>query len=186
MEREEEGGGPKAGQSARDNPNQDLVFHYSRERRLARASPAVRSLYEGEPRSRSLLRAIRANPSGLWVFFSILIVAAFMFVYASGNRRSGAPDLEGNALSLRALHFPGATHVLLGKKAAGEGGYTGPVDLALSAPRSENTPPIETRRVYFTGEAEEEFRFSLPFETTELLVVIRAGDTVRSFRVKAE
>jgi hypothetical protein len=200
--REENGKGPGSGGageeqkkvekpvSPTDELNQDLVFHYSRERRLERASPAVRGLYEDRPRNgRGIIQAFRANPSGAWVFLSIVIVAAFLFVYSARGKWNdrGGLDLGGNRLSVSALNFPGATYVLLKKTAASEESYTGPVDLALSIPAKEGEEtPIETRRIFFSLEGEEDFRFSLPFEAPEIILVIRAGETLKQLRFKPD
>jgi hypothetical protein len=194
----EEGDKPEKTQkpvSPADSLNQDVVYHYSRERRLERASPAVRALYTEQPRGRGLFQAFRTNPTGVWVFFSILIVAVFMFVYALGNRKDGGLNLGGNTVTVSALNFPGATYVLLKKKAAGTDSYTGPVELALSISKNsinvddddiDDAAPVETRRIFFSLEPEEDFRLSLPFAAAELLLVIRADETVRWLRFKPE
>jgi hypothetical protein len=60
------------------------------------------------------------------------------------------------------------------------------VDLALSIPGGAAEAPIETRRIFFSREPEEDFRIALPFPAPELLLVIRAGETMRQFRFKPE
>jgi hypothetical protein len=46
--------------------------------------------------------------------------------------------------------------------------------------------PITNRRIYFSPEPEEEYRFALPFEAKELLIIMRAGEEYLSARVKTE
>jgi hypothetical protein len=57
-------------------------------------------------------------------------------------------------------------------------------------PREAEAPggeaPIATRQFFFTLEPEEDFRFSVPFTGPELLLVIRAAEEERAFRVKTE
>jgi hypothetical protein len=184
----------KTGQEEQDSPgaglDRDLVFHYSRERRLERASPAVRALYEnpGGRGGGGLIRALKANPSGKWVFFSILIVAAFMFLYTTLNRQEKGRILEGNSLEASAITVSGGTLVLLRKKAAGSDYYTGPVELAFSVFRSGKNgeiPPIEARQIVFSPEKEEEFQFSLPIRAETFILVIQAGSTVRTLRFRS-
>ncbi|MDR2516565.1 MAG: hypothetical protein LBC88_04190 [Spirochaetaceae bacterium] len=170
--------------------DREPVYYYSRERRLERASDRVRSLYAEPPAGRrGLLASLRANPSGVWVFVAIIIVAAFIFIWSAlGREKTGGLTLEGNRITVTALAFPDATYVMLKKRAAGDHYYTGTVEIALSVPRAgkdAEMPPIETRQIFFSLETEEEFPLALPFRAEEIIVIIHAGETARTFRVKS-
>jgi hypothetical protein len=172
----------------RDSPNQELVFYYSRERRLARASEAVRAINEPGPAMKGgLVRVLFATRAGIVLFITIAVLCAFiLFVHYTRGR----PDLQiaGNQLSISALGYSGSTYVEIRKKALGDDGYTGAVDLALSIPQklvdAETAAPIVNRRIFFTLEGQEEFRFSLPFDAPELILLVQAGDEIVSFQVK--
>jgi hypothetical protein len=107
----------------------------------------------------------------------------------------GAPErgiaLGGNTLALSAMRFQGTTYLVI-KKTCKEDDrvYTGAVDVAVSVVRSgaENSesPPIAARRIFFTLKPEEEFRFSVPFEAPELLIVVQTETELKTFKVRAE
>ncbi|GHT92397.1 hypothetical protein FACS1894140_4350 [Spirochaetia bacterium] len=67
------------------NPDEELVFYYSRERRLQKASQAVRDLHkETKPVKFSLLRALFSSKANAFMFFFVLIIAAisiFLSIY---------------------------------------------------------------------------------------------------------
>jgi hypothetical protein len=171
----------------RDSPNQEMVFHYSRERRLARASKAVRALNEPGPAMKGgLLRVLFATRAGTMLFITIAILCGFiLFVYYTRDR----PDLKigGNRVSISALNYSGKTYVEIKKKALGNDSYTGAVDLALSIPQQlmegETEAPVANQRIFFTLEENEEFRFSLPFDAPELILLMQAGNEIKSFRI---
>lgn len=178
----------EANSKYRESPDQELVFHYSRERRLARASEAVRAINEPGPAMKGgFVRVLFATRSGAVLFITIAILCAFiLFVHYTRGR----PDLKigGNQVSISALRYSGATYIELRKKALGDDYYTGTVDLALSIPQklmdAEMAAPIVNKRIFFTLEGEEEFRFSLPFDAPELILLIQAGNEFGSFQMK--
>jgi hypothetical protein len=172
----------------RESSGQETVFHYSRERRLARASEAVRAINEPGPAMKGgLVRVLFATKSGAFLFITIAILCAFILFLR--YTRDG-PDLKigGNQVSVSALRYSGVTYVELRKEALKDNYYTGTVDLALSIPQklmdAEMAAPIVNKRIFFTLEELEEFRFSLPFDAPELILLIQAGDEIRSFQVK--
>jgi hypothetical protein len=172
----------------RDSPNQEMVFHYSREHRLARASEAVRALNEPGPSMKGgILRVLFATRAGTMLFITIVILCIFfLFVYYTRGRPN--PEIGGNRVSISALNYSGKTYVEIKKKARGDDYYTGAVDLALSIPQKlmegETEAPIASRRIFFTLEEDEEFRFSLPFDAPELILLMQAADEIRTFRIK--
>jgi hypothetical protein len=172
----------------RDSPGQEIVFYYSRERRLARASDAVKAINEpGPPMKGGVIRVLFATRAGAPLFFTIVILCVFTFFIWYTRARSDL-KIGGNQISISALRHSGATYVELGKKAPEDGCYTGAVDLALSIPQklmgAGMAAPIVNRRIFFTLEGREEFRFSLPFDAPELVLLIRAGDEIKSLQVK--
>jgi hypothetical protein len=172
---------------------EELVFHYSRARRLERASEAVRQLNEPGPDKRGgLFKASAAAPGGIMVLISIALVFVFILAISSSPGGRKGPDLGGNTLAVSALRFSGSTYVVVKKTARNERAYTGPVDLAVSVFRPEGgedageLPPITTERLFFTLEPEEEFRIALPLEAPELVILARAGEELITLRVKTE
>jgi hypothetical protein len=172
----------------RDSSSQEIVFHYSREHRLARASEAVRALNKPGPAMRGgLVRVFFATRAGTMLFITIVILCVFvLFVYYTRDRPN--PEIGGNRVLISALRYSDKTYVEIKKKARGNDCYTGAVDLALSIPQKlmegETEAPIASRRIFFTLDEDEEFRFSLPFDAPELILLMQAGGEIRTFRVK--
>jgi hypothetical protein len=188
---EEQDAGGKPRKEGEKVPGEELVFYYSRARRLERASEAVRRLNEPGPFRRvGLLKALTANRSGTMVFISIILVAAFIFIFS--YRQGDGDGLGGNTLTASALCFSGSTYVAVKKTARNDEAYTGTVDLAVSpvpqktGEESGETPPIWTQRIFFTLEREEDFRLAVPFEAPELLILMQAGEELVRMRVKTE
>jgi hypothetical protein len=216
--REPEGLEPKAGDPAEhpaklpaEHPaklseselDRDLVFHYSRDHRLARAPQSVRDLYDTSPASKpGVVKALTGGTrSGIFLLVTIVIVCVFLAVLSRGLRETGGTKLGGNTLAVSALKFPSqtdaaggaagkaaVTYIAVAKKAGSGKVYTGPVDIAVSIYQKEGAAemPIAARKVFFTLEPEEDFRFSVPFEGRELLMVFRAEEELVTLRVKPE
>jgi hypothetical protein len=190
--------------------DRDLVFHYSREHRLARAPQSVRDLYDASPASKlGVVKALTGGTrSGIFLLVTIVVVCLFLAVLSRGLRESGGTKLGGNALTISALKFPSrvaegltdgggsgvfasvdaVTYIAVTKKAGSGKVYTGPVDIAVSIYQKEGASemPIATHKVFFTLEPEEDFRFSVPFGGQELLMVFRAEEELVTLRVKPE
>ncbi|MDR0376230.1 MAG: hypothetical protein LBH70_00365 [Spirochaetaceae bacterium] len=192
-EQEESKAGPGGGE-----PDRDIVFHYSRERRLARASQTVRDLYDTSPASRpTLYKAFTGGTRAGAVLLITIVMVSFILLFLSrdAGERGGA-SLAGNAVAVSALGFPArdgkdaAAYLTVIKKTTSERAYTGPVDVAVSVYQHEGgvgeEPPIAAQRIFFTLEPEEDFRFSVPFTGPELILIFRAGEELASFRVKPE
>ncbi|MDR2071692.1 MAG: hypothetical protein LBP81_09800 [Treponema sp.] len=170
----------------RDSPNQEAVFYYSRERRLARASEAVRAINEpGSAMRGGILRVLFATRAGTLLFVTIVILCVFMlFLYYTRDRSE--LKIGGNRITISALYYSGKTYIEIKKKALGDDYYTGTVDLALSIPQKlmegETEAPIANQRIFFTLEEDEEFRFALPFNAPKLILLVQAGNEIRTFQ----
>jgi hypothetical protein len=173
----------------RESPDYKPVFYYSRERRLERASEAVRAINEPGPAMKGgLVRVLVANRSGTFLFITIVILCIFIFFLASLRDRDAGAKIGGNSVTISALRYPDTTYVEIKKKGSGDDFYTGTVDLAISIPQklmeAGTEAPIVNRRIFFTLEEREEFRFSLPFDAPELIILMQAGNEIKSFQVK--
>ncbi|MDR1287421.1 MAG: hypothetical protein LBK08_07420 [Treponema sp.] len=194
---EETGDGEKKADSGRPNAEyalsrpaegEDPVFYYSRDRRLAKASESVRSLYREEPRRRmGFFRSLTATKPLAVLFASILILSAFIIVLAVFGGAENSYTLGGNRISVQAMKFEGATYLVLKKTAKDDNVYTGLVDLAVAPEVSagkEGTPyPVFRNRIFFSLKDEEEYRFSVPFEADRLVMVIQGENGSLEFTV---
>ncbi|MDR1306515.1 MAG: hypothetical protein LBK74_02945 [Treponema sp.] len=171
-----------------------LVFYYSREKRLERASPAVRELNEASPaRKPNLFRTLTSTRPLSLLFVSLILCAAVIFLSRfSGAGRSAA--LGNNTVQVSAASAGEKAYVTVKKTARGDdasGGastaYTGPVNTAVSLPaQGEAAPPVHVERIYFTLEQEETFRFSVPFTGKKLLILMEAGEDRALFTINSD
>jgi hypothetical protein len=132
------------------------------------------------------------------LLITIIVVSFVLIILSRGLRESGGAKFAGNTITVSAMSFPaqagegGAaiTYLAAVKKAVSERAYAGPVDVAVSIYQKNGGAgediPIETRRIFFTLEPEEDFRFSVPFTGPELILVFRAEEELATLRVKPE
>ena len=90
---------------ANRHENAETVFYYNRERRLERASPAVRALNEGGGSGSSRFRS-KASASQLLVLIPIIIMLVVMMIVSRTNRWPGGAGLGGNTVTVTAMGFP--------------------------------------------------------------------------------
>jgi hypothetical protein len=188
---------PSGPEGGRPVPERETVFYYNRERRLEKAPPAVQALYTAAPPRGGLIRPLVATKGNRIIFTSIVIMLGLILVYSfflapNGNRA----ELGGNRISATAFRYPGdgekagVSYIALRKEAQHERAYTGSVELAVSIPGASleagDEPPIAVNQVFFSLESPEEFRFSVPFEAAELIILIQAGEEMRSLRIRPE
>jgi hypothetical protein len=164
----------------------ELTFYYSREHRLEHASETVRQMNDPVPKKRlSMIRTLTATKSSAFLFISIivlLVMSGLMSYVISANRL----NVAGNTITVSAERAEGATFLVL-RKTAKKDNYTGVVDLAVSVVGgADNTGTAggTAIRLVFSSQETEEFRFSVPLEADELLVVMLAGTKSGQIKVK--
>jgi hypothetical protein len=170
----------------------DPVFYYSRDRRLGRASAAVRDLNENKPGGAS--RRIPGSKVNLLVLAAIfMVVAIYYFTYRNAGGRAAAFNFDGNSIALSITGAQAGLSLALEKTAlASSGAYTGPVDIAVSPyqKRSEEREEIRvvSHRIFFGGEKNESFDVSIPFEGAEFIVILQSENerSVRRLRPAKE
>jgi hypothetical protein len=149
-------------------------FYYSRERRLSKAPPSVRALYEdkGKPGFSLLGPLISSRPNA--ILFGTVAALVLITLVMGFSGFTGGKDYRGCRISLSAVRYEGAVLVVLKKTASGGEAYTGPLALTVSPPAKADASevPAYPHRVVFTSQKTEEFTFSVPFDEPELLVVL--------------
>jgi hypothetical protein len=180
----------------------DIVFRYSRERRLEHASESVKKLNEeGKKHSFNLIRPLTATRPLTFLFVSIIVLVALMYIFAflSGGKKEIV--FGGNTINVSAFTFEGKTYLTLSKTIKNEDNfYTGTVDLAISpdesllndaSPENEDAEhaeniEIHTERIFFTSENEEDFKMAIPFEAEQLLILIQSEKEIQKLNVITE
>jgi hypothetical protein len=184
----------------RGDPLEDLdrevTFYYNRERRLERASPAVRALNEeGKPVKRGVIRSLTSTKPHLFLFISILIIMAMIMVFSalSGVSRNSL-TMAGNTLRISAGRSGEESFIVIHKNIAAkeENPYMGEVYVGVSpimgsSKKIESADiPVFTTQIFFTMEQEEEYRLALPFDGENYMLLFQVGDQQAAARVKAE
>jgi hypothetical protein len=165
-----------------------LVFYYSRERRLAKAQDSVRELYNGENKPRfSLLGPLINGKGRAMLFGSILLICVALLVIMIFDP-AGSRELSGNRVSVQAISYDGAIIVVLKKKAQKNNPYTGTVEIGASpaASKEQKEQPVFYHRIFFSSESAEEYRFSLPFEADNVVMVLQTEKDSVSMKLKVE
>jgi hypothetical protein len=180
-----------------------IVYHYSRERRLEKAPQAVRDLYKAEPQHQrfNLIKPlVRTRPLAM-MFATVVVASLLVLVVSVLGLASNSYDLDGNQISVQAIRYEGAI-IMIVKKTLKKSGlrrfsslapaYSGAVDIAvqpLIKSASVQEPPPEGifyHKIFFTFENEESYRFTVPFDSGELALVLATEKKTISLTVKAE
>ncbi|MDR1575575.1 MAG: hypothetical protein LBS37_06175 [Treponema sp.] len=188
---------PNAGYKLSKRADSDqLIFHYSRDRRLGKAPRSVRDLYTEEPPRRfNLLRPLIGSKPRAMMFGSIVLICVAMLTLSILGYTGAAYSLAGNSLFIQADSYDGAVMVTLKKTIkktglfAGDDAYTGAVDMAVSPANTGSNaeaPPVFYHRVFFSLESAEEYRFSVPFDSAELVMVLQTEKDTLSLKIKAK
>ena len=182
-----------------DGPNkaaeENLVFYYNRERRLEKAPQAVKDLYNKDKTNTrfNLLGPLIADKPRATVFFTIILVCVMIVIVSLLNKTGNVYSLDGNGIVITGTRFEGATIVVLTKNVKKNAGnaYTGAVDIAVSYPVSganggNENYPVFYHRIFFSMEPVEEYRFAVPFDQPEQLIILQTERNTLQIKFKPE
>jgi hypothetical protein len=168
-----------------------LHFHYNRESRLAKAPQAVRDLYaDKKPARFSLLRPFVSNKPTSMLFFAILALCATLIVLSVTGYLGKSHSLDGARLEVKGTRYEEMVIMVVRKtlKKGNYSGYTGAVDVAVS-PAIKNKDekyPVFYHRIFFSLAPEEEYRFAVPFDSEELVMVLQTEKSTLQIKMKPE
>jgi hypothetical protein len=165
----------------------EMVFYYSRERRLAKAPPQVRALYEEAPKKFNLLRPLIATKPLAMLFATVLILSAISAILAFSGIAGGSYRFQGNSITVNAQRYQGTVIVTIQKK-PDQGEQVardhGVVDIVVRPTGGGEGAGFSHRLVF--GSAEEEFRMVVPFDSPELSFRIQGASELLEFKVKTQ
>lgn len=171
----------------------DIIFRYSRERRLEHASETVKKLNEESKKQPfNLFRPLTATKPLAFLFISIVVLSALLYMLSFLFGSKDEIVFGGNTIAVSAFTFEGKTYLTLNKKIKNKDDfYTGVLDLAVSPGGSgekvlQEEIDIKTERFFFTSEAEEIFKMAVPFEAGELLILMQSEKEIQKLTVKTE
>ena len=166
-------------------PEEELVFYYNREHRLAKAPKHVRELYEEKKPNRfgwlGFVGILVADTPRKIMFFTIILMCVLIWLFSFFGFIDSPFNLDGNLVKVSAAVYEDSTILLINKRVKAHNAYTGAVDAAISVPVAVSdddqglieTPTIFLHRVYFTSEKHERYSIAVPFDSPELLVVLQ-------------
>ena len=176
---------PDAG---KDPSSGELVFHYNRERRLAKAPQSVKDLYASEKKRKgfSLIRPLVETKSKAFTFFTILAICVIIILVSILGNLDSSYLLEGNSLEIRGTRFEDIVILTIKKTVKNNTAFFGAVDLGVSPVTADEDYPVFYQRIYFNPDPYEEFRFSVPFDALELALVIQTEQSGLRIRLKTD
>jgi len=182
-----------------DKKNQqceDLNFHYNRERRLENAPQIVKELYSEQKPSRfGIIGALIADKPRRTLFIIIVLLCIAILALSRFGYFDTTYILDQNQIIITGTVFEGTTIVTIKKISKSNDSYTGSVDIAVSPsiqtmdniPMDDFSQPLVFyHRIFFTMEREEQYRFSVPFDSSELLLVLQSEKNILQLRMKPE
>jgi len=188
---------PLSGQNVDEN---NLVFHYNRERRLAKAPQAVRDMYNNQrlPYRFNLLKPLVSTRPLAIMFGSIIIACILILIISALGLAGSSYNLDGTRVSLQAIQYEGAVIVMVKKtipkdiltRFSSATPYSGAVDIAVQPVIKDGVDQkpesVFYHKIFFTLEPEEIYRFSVPFDARELAVVFKTEQKTLGVAVKVE
>jgi hypothetical protein len=170
-----------------------VVFHYSRERRLSRASASVRAIYEEKdaPKKHGIFRTLTSTKPLTFSFLSILTICAIMFLYSFLNG-GGTRRICDTEIGVQALVSGNQSYFTVKKTVRGKNPFTGEVKLIISAAaddgpvedaKTADPPQAVLETLYFGLTQEETFRFIVPFAAKRFLALALLNDDAITFKV---
>jgi len=178
-------------------PEEGLNFHYSRERRLAKAPREVKEMYnESGVFKFDLFRPLVADRPRKILFASIILLCAIIFFFTRIGFFEKSYRLEGNEIEVRATTFDDTAIIVL-KKNVQKGftkSYNGAVDIAVSpeVKTEDEEMSVFYHRIFFTAAAAEEYRFAVPWQNhpnmnvNDLLIVLQTEKNTLHIKIKPE
>jgi hypothetical protein len=168
---------------------EELHFYYSRERRLAKAPPEVRALYEQQPPRRfGLFRSLTGSKPNAFLFTTIVVMCLMILFMTYLLPSAGSTVLGSAVLDISAMRYEGAAFIVIKKTVRSKTKtppYAGIVDIAVYPEEGAAAAAGAKRQIVFTGEETEEFRFSVPFESAAFKIFAQAGADSASWTVPA-
>jgi hypothetical protein len=165
----------------------DLHFYYKREERLAKASARVRELYEVRPKKFGLFSSLTdSKPKA--ALFTAIVIMCLMILFTTYLLPDSKYEIAGNIVNASAMRYNNTSFVVLKKESKKKNAYEGLVAVTVSPAETpaNGRANLYNHTVVFDESATEEFRWSVPIETNELLFFLQAGANTTSFRIKVE
>jgi len=175
--------------SVDDGIDRDIIYHYSREHRLSRASRTVQDIYDGKSNTTSLSKRLFGTKGNALMLVSILVVFAMLSALSRLNSSGSSVKLGANTLNLSVAREGEALGLIVQKTVPKSGEfYIGAVDISVSPVVTQSgegeMPPVFGHRVFFNPNDTETFVISLPFDGDGFYVFLSTDDEQKVVRVR--
>ena len=174
------------------NPD-EIVYHYNREHRLAKAPQSVQDLYKPESRRRfGIFRSLTGSKPRAMLFYSIIVMCIMILILSRLNIIGTTYNLDGNELTVQAVYHEGTVIIEITKSVLRSvldyftPAYTGAVTIAVLPFRDVHPENTFYHRIFFTNEEVEVYRFAVPFDAVELVIAFDTERSSLNIRVQAE
>jgi hypothetical protein len=168
----------------------DLHFYYKREERLAKASARVREFCETRPNKKFALFSSLTDSKPKAALFTVIVIMCLMILFTTYLLPDSKYEIGSNIVAASAMRYNNASFIVLKKEAKKKNAYNGLVTVTISPAETQAGGDSRTKlynhTVVFGETGTEEFRWSIPLETNELLFFLQAGTGTASFRIKVE
>jgi len=183
--RNEAAAGSFRGEGSGSVNTQDIPFYYSRGRRLEKAPEAVRSLYyDNKPVRFGLFHSLIADRPRRFLFAMIILLCVAILLLSIFGYFDTSYLLDGNKIDAAAASYEGSSIIIINKTVRNKNAYSGNVDIGVSpAVGEEDAYSIFTHRVFFSAEKEEVFRFAVPYDNPELLIVLQNEKNIVQIKI---
>ena len=166
--------------------NEEIVYYYSRENRLARGSQRLREHNENQRDTRfisknKLVRAVAGHRGNLFILLSLMVIFLMYFIIDRITAPSVSDITVGNnSLNITIDEQDSLLFLSVRKTAITDSfPYTGAVDIVISPVQSGGEAPIFSQRIFFTHSTTENYLISLPFDGSRFIVLFQTEfDTV--------
>jgi len=169
--------------------NEDqLVYHYNRENRLAKAPQSVKDLYVEKKQSRfNLIAPLVSSKPKAMLFFTIIALCVLILILSVLGKLDNSYLLDGNNIEIKGTRYEDMVIILMRKSIKkGSIGHSSAVEIAVSPVSQEEDFPVFYHRVFFTLEPEEEYRFAVPFNSPQLVMVLQTERSSLKLTLKPE
>ena len=185
--------------SNENTTGEEIVYHYNRDRRLAKAPKSVQDLYKEGPRRKSgFFRSLVGTKPKAMLFSTIMIVSVMIVLISVFGLASDTHELEGNTLSIQGIRYEDLVIISIKKTLKKDTplqrgrAYTGAVNIGISPviksgqEQNMGAGDIFFHKIFFTNESVENYSFAVPFDQEELALVFQTEKKTLSLTIKPE
>jgi hypothetical protein len=115
-------------------------------------------------------------------------MCAVILIFSATGLFNKTYSLEGNKLDIKGTGYEGTAIIVIRKTVNKSQAYTGAVDIAVSPSVQVEAGeyPVFYHRIFFTLEADEEYRFVIPFDSPQIAMVLQTEKNSLKITVKVD